>query len=149
MQINIRRAVTDDVDQVVHLFDAYRQFYGRECDTEAARVFLTERLSQEQSVLFLAAHENGSIVGFTQLYPSFSSVSLKRIFIFNDLYVQPEARRGAIGEKLIEAAIQYAKQNDARGLSLSTAISNKAAQRLYEKAGWQRDEQFYVYNFLL
>ena len=32
------------------------------------------------------------------------------------------------------------------GLELATAISNASAQDLYEKQGWQRDQEFYYYS---
>ena len=72
--ITIRQAVLADLDAVVTLFDAYRQFYGQASDGVAARTFLQARFEHGQSVVLLAESQ-GQAVGFTQLYPSFSSVS--------------------------------------------------------------------------
>src|SRR6516164_182621 len=93
--LSVRRATIADLDVVVPLFDAYRRFYRAAADLEGARRFLLDRFSHNQSVIFLAF--DGDIpIGFTQIYPSFSSVSMARIFILNDLFVSPEARsRGA------------------------------------------------------
>ena len=91
--IFVRRATVADLDRIAPLFDAYRQFYGQAHDLDLAREFLRGRLEQDQSVIFLALRPDGSAVGFTQLYPSFSSASAKRIFILNDLFVDPTARR--------------------------------------------------------
>ncbi len=85
-------------------------------------------------------------VGFCQLYPSFSSVSLARAFILNDLYVVESSRKQGIATMLLNAAAEFAKELGAIRLTLSTAISNQAAQHLYEQAGWIRDQDFYVYN---
>ena len=90
--ITIRQAVLDDLDDIVPLFDAYRQFYKRESDLDAARAFLDDRLQRRESVVFLA-FDGEAAVGFTQLYPSFSSVSMAPIQILNDLYVDPSARK--------------------------------------------------------
>lgn len=147
--IQLRRALTQDLDQLAPLFDAYRQFYGKPADLALAREFLRDRFRHEQSVIFVAADVRGVLCGFTQLYPSFSSVSAQRIYILNDLFVTQEARRCRVGQRLLDAAASHARAVGAIRLTLSTAIDNNAAQRLYEGAGWQRDRVFHVYNLQL
>ena len=147
-QITIRQAVLSDLDALVPLFDSYRQFYGRPSDAAAAREFLQDRFQHGESVLFLAI-EADTPLGFTQLYPSFSSVSLARIFILNDLFVAPAGRRQGIATRLLAAAADYARSVNAIRLSLSTEITNQTAQALYQSAGWQQDEQFLVYHLTL
>ena len=146
--IAVRQAVFPDLDALVPLFDAYRQFYGQTSDPAGARTFLGERFEHVQSVVFIA-EERGNAVGFTQLYPSFSSVSMARTFVLNDLFVAPHWRRKGIGEMLLKAAAEFARNVGAVRLTLSTAVINAPAQALYEAAGWRRDEKFYVYNLAL
>ena len=145
----VRRASVADLDLVVPLFDAYRQFYGQTADLDLAREFLRERLERDQSVILLALRPNGSAIGFTQLYPSFSSASARRIFILNDLFVDPAARRSGAGRALLQAAVDFGRAAGAVRLSLSTALTNTTAQSLYEAAGWRRDEVFCNYNLTL
>lgn len=147
--VSTRQASVTDIELLVPLFDAYRVFYGKSSDTLAARTFLLERFQHNQSVLFLALQPNGTAVGFTQLYPSFSSVSAARSFILNDLYVAPEARRSKVGARLLEAAATYGRAVGAIRLSLSTAIDNETAQALYASQGWVRDTKFYAYSLPL
>jgi ribosomal protein S18 acetylase RimI-like enzyme len=148
MTHTIRQATVDDVEQLVPLFDAYRQFYGRTSDVAAAQTFLLARFSNRESTLFIA-HEGDTASGFAQLYPSFSSVSLARIFILNDLFVQEQARRTGVASSLLSAAASFAVSLGAVRLSLSTALTNDAAQALYRSAGWNRDQQFSVYHLAL
>jgi len=136
------------VELVVPLFDQYRQFYQQPSDMAEARRFLGERLSQGQSVIFLALADNGAAVGFTQLYPSFSSTSMKRLWILNDLYVAPEQRNRGVARTLMERVRQLAVETQAEGLTLETATDNWAAQALYESLGYKRDEAFYRYNLI-
>lgn len=143
----VRRAGLSDLEELSNLFDQYRRFYGRESDIAAARAFLAQRFDNGDSVAFIARNENGVADGFTQLYPSFSSVSLARIFILNDLFVRPDARRKGVAQRLLEAAVDYGKEAGAVRISLSTAIVNTEAQALYGRCGWRKDEQFYVYHF--
>ncbi|MFZ2405605.1 MAG: GNAT family N-acetyltransferase [Methylobacter sp.] len=144
--ITIRQAVLSDLDGLAPLFDSYRRFYGRTSDLPAAKEFLSARFNHGESALFIA-HEGNKAIGFTQLSPSFSSVSRARIFVLNDLFVCEHARRSGVASKLMNAAVDYTSSLGAVRVSLSTATTNKAAQRLYESAGWQRDQQFLVYHF--
>ncbi len=144
--VKVLQAVLSDLDLIAPLFDGYRQCYGRPTDISAARAFLLERFNYGESVLFIAY--SGTVpVGFTQLYPSFSSVSLARIFVLNDLFVSEYARKKGVAKKLINAATDYAKSLGAVRVSLSTSVSNQTAQAVYESSGWKRDEQFFYYHF--
>ena len=144
----VRQAVLSDLESIATLLDAYRQFYGRSSDITAARAFLLERLNQGESVIFVAFLGTDP-VGFTQLYPSFSSVSLARIFILNDLFVSPNVRKKGVAKKLMHAAAEFAKSMGAVRMSLSTSVRNQTAQALYESMDWQKDDQFYYYHLNL
>ena len=146
VDIRIVRAERKDLDDLVPLFDAYRQFYGQRSDLAAARAFLRDRIERDESVIYLAYTKPREAAGFTQLYPSFSSVSLRPLWILNDLYVRSDVRRGGIGRALLERARQHAVETGAKGLVLSTGVTNKAAQTLYESCGWQRDDEFFQYH---
>jgi ribosomal protein S18 acetylase RimI-like enzyme len=147
--IKVRQASVADLEALVPLFDGYRQFYGKPSDISVARAFLLERFKHNQSVIFIATESDGSAVGFTQLYPSFSSVSAARTFSLNDLFVAPAVRRSGVGLKLLEAAVEFGRAVGAIRLSLSTATDNESAQALYVSRGWVRDTRFYTYNLSL
>jgi len=142
------RAGAEHVDLLVPLFDAYRQFYQLPSDLPRARGYLSERLREEEAVVFLAAEESIAL-GFTLLYPSFSSLSMKPLWILNDLYVVPEARRRGVARALLEAARRLALETGAAGLTLETAADNHSAQHLYEQLGWQRETEFFHYSLMV
>src|SRR5262245_9908484 len=112
---------------LVRLFDAYRCFYKQPSDVGAAREFLQNRRERKESVVFLAL-DQGSVVGFTQLYPCFSSVGMSHIWILNDLFVEGTARGRGIGRKLIDHVLSYAAQTGAAKVVLETGVENKGAQ---------------------
>lgn len=145
----VRPASVFDLDAIVPLFDAYRQFYGRVSDPPGARAFLLERFEHQQSLILLALSDRGDAIGFTQLYPSFSSTAMARIYVLNDLFVAPSARRRRVGSRLLEAAESHARAVGAVRLSLSTGIGNVDAQALYAASGWERDAQFLVFQKVL
>lgn len=132
------------------LMDQYRQFYGQASNRPAAEQFLFERMINHESVIYLAQDASSAqIVGFLQLYPSFSSVSLMPVWILNDLYVSPAARRQGVGRALIQAAIGLVRERGDKGLTLETMPDNHSAQALYESVGFQRDTHSLYYHYWL
>jgi len=146
--VTIRRANTGDLDAVAVLFDSYRRFYRLTGDLEGGRRFLRDRIEGNECVIFVA-FEDGKAVGFTQLYPSFSSGAMARIFVLNDLFVAPEARRSGVGSALLRTAAEFGRAEGAARLVLSTELTNTIAQSVYEKNGWKRDTVFCVYQLAL
>jgi ribosomal protein S18 acetylase RimI-like enzyme len=136
------------LDDLVPLFDQYRVFYQQTSHPEAVRMFLQERLQQQDSVIFLAM-DGQCGMGFTQLYPSFSSVSMGRIWILNDLFVASAFRQQGVARLLMNQAADYAKSTGAIRMALSTQDSNAIAQQLYESLGYKKDEQFFHYSLQL
>ena len=145
--MKIIRASHQHADLIAPLFDAYRQFYKAESDLEGAREFVYQRLLNDESVIFLAM-EGEAALGFVQLYPVFASIAMQRLWLLNDLLVEPSARRQGVGEALMKRAEQFARDTGSRGLFLRTATDNLPAQRLYERCDWVRDEQFYRYDLI-
>lgn len=142
----IRKATIADIDTLSVLFDKYRMFYKQPSDTAGAKLFLAERMERNESVVFVAVLDN-IMVGFTQLYPVFSSVSMKRCWVLNDLFVAEEYRGSGAADALLRAAQQMGMETDSRWLVLQTATTNYRAQKVYERNGWRKDEDFFSYNY--
>ena len=146
--MEIYQATIEDLEGVSNLFNLYRMFYQQTSDLEGATAYIKERLENEDSVIYVVKNKK-DYVGFTQLYPTFSSISMKRAWILNDLYVDAEARKQGIGEMLLQKVKDFATETGAKNISLSTAPDNYSAQRLYEKNGYIRDSKFYQYELSL
>jgi ribosomal protein S18 acetylase RimI-like enzyme len=144
--LTIRLANINDINQLAALFDLYRQFYEQTPDIALAKSFITERLNNQDSKIFVAENSEGKLIGFCQIYPSFCSVAAAKIGVLYDLFVDASARKTGAGRVLMLAAHKYAAENGMARLDLSTAKNNLAAQALYESLGWVRDDIFYVYN---
>lgn len=142
----IRKASIADLSQLADLFDAYRQFYAQTPDFLLATQFLSERISNQESVIFVAENEPKQLIGFCQIYPSFCSVIAAKIGILYDLFVDGNTLKTGAGRALMLAAHEYAAKNGMVRLDLSTAKNNFTAQALYESLGWVRDEVFYTYS---
>ena len=121
---NIKRASISDLDELVGLFDQYRIFYQKETNLSGAYQFLKERIEKNESTIFLALNEQRKAIGFTQLYPYFSSTRMSRLLLLNDL---------------------YAIENQSVGLLLETAKSNEIGNNLYPSVGFELDNDHNYY----
>lgn len=143
--MNIRFMKENDLKEVAELLDLYRVFYEQESDYESAYAFLKERFDRKESIVFVA-EEDGKLVGFTQLYPIFTTVGLNRGYLLNDLYVRKEFRKLGVGSALIQKTFDYGMEQKASFVLLETAVSNTTAQSVYKKMGMHREDDVYYFN---
>lgn len=142
----LNKATIKDLDLITPLFDLYRQFYKQSSDPDSAKEFLCSRIENNESVIFWALDEdNISGMGFVQLYPIFSSVGMKRLWLLNDLFVHTDYRKMGVGEALMEKARELATETKAKGIILETEKTNAQAQNLYDKLGYKRDKDHYYF----
>jgi len=144
--IEIRNATTDHLSELARLFNAYRIFYKKESDIEAAKFFLKERMIRNESTIFISLNDD-VITGFIQLYPLFSSTRMKRLWLLNDLFVDEKFRGQGISETLIDRAKEWCRESNACGFMLETAKTNAIGNRLYQKMGLELDVEHNVYNW--
>ncbi len=144
--MNIIKASIENLEQLLPLFEAYRKFYKQTSNTGAAHDFLSDRFNKKDSILFMAFN-NKEAIGFTQLYPTFSSVTMQQTYILNDLFVDSKWRGNKVGEKLLDHAKHFVISNNSKGLTLETDINNPA-QELYERLGWKKDTNVLHYTWL-
>jgi ribosomal protein S18 acetylase RimI-like enzyme len=135
--MEIKRITPSEYQLVTDLFDKYRMFYQQPSDTALAESFIKSRLENSESVIFVAM-DGDEPAGFTQLYPLISSVKATKNWLLNDLYVDTSHRKQGIGEALLQAAYDFAKQQGATFVELETNVDNITAQKLYETVGFER-----------
>ena len=141
--MKISRAKLKDPKVLAELFDAYRIFYKQDSNISAAKRYLKQRIMQNDSIIYIA-FENDDAVGFTQLYPMFSSVSMQSMYILNDLFVIPSHRNKGIGEALLDRAKHLCRSENNKGLGLQTAFDNPA-QNLYSRLGFEKETDLFFF----
>jgi len=146
--MNYRKATEQDLNQVAELFDAYRVFYRKTSDIDGAKSFINDRFKQNDSEIFIAEDAQQNIVGFTQLYPLFSSTRMQKLWLLNDLFVNQNARTKGVGIGLIEKAKELVVETKACGMFLETEKSNEIGNNLYPKTGFSYNSgsNFYEWN---
>ncbi|HEY5046031.1 MAG TPA: GNAT family N-acetyltransferase [Solirubrobacteraceae bacterium] len=138
--------MSTDVGVTSELFGGYLEFYGVSAVPDRVRSFLGERIAQRDSVIFLAQTRDQPALGFAQMYPTFSSLSLSPAWILNDLFVRPRARRVGVARALIRACLADARRAGAVSIELRTAHDNDPARHLYEIEGFEEDTHFVCYQ---
>ena len=145
--MRIIKAKLEHLDLLTPMFVKYREFYGQLPYPDSSRSFLEKRLQRDESVIYLALpdDDDNKLLGFCQLYPSYSSLSLKRVWILNDIYVAEEARRQLVADHLLQTARQMARETQAVRMRVSTSVNNEVAQKVYESIGFREDTEFKNY----
>ena len=148
MATKIIRANTRHIDDLSILFDLYRQFYKYKKDLNSSRNYISERIQNNESIIFIALN-NKKTTGFVQLYATFDSLNLNKKLVLYDLYVLTEFRKLGIGRKLMNKSKDYAIRNKYSRIELSTSINNTNAQKLYSSLDYIRDKEYYNYDLEL
>ncbi|MDV6235979.1 GNAT family N-acetyltransferase [Leptospira ellisii] len=143
--MKVETARTEDLSALVRLFGEYRKFYGKKAEPESEKNYVLARMEAGDSHLCVARDEKGETVGFAQCYFTFSSLSMCKILILNDLYVAPSSRGQNAAKKIIEHVIEFSKDNGFRGIALETAASNSIARKIYEGFGFTNEDSFLHY----
>ena len=146
MKTNTRKATIDDLSQLAQLFDEYRMFYHKTSDFSAAQQFLSERLQNNDSEIFVV-EEDGKLGGFVQLYPLFSSTRMKKYWLLNDLFVHEDFRGKGFSKLLIEEAKNVCRQTNACGILLETGKSNDIGNQLYPSCGFEKYDEVNFYEW--
>jgi ribosomal protein S18 acetylase RimI-like enzyme len=102
-------------------------------------------LDHQANTLLVARDQGGAIVGMLTLV-TFPLPSGQRARI-EDVVVDQDARGRGVGTALTMAAIDLAQRQGARGVDLTSRASRTAANRLYQRLGFQlRDSNVYRYQ---
>ena len=141
--MEIVRAEIQHIPDLIPLFDGYRIFYRQQSDYVGAKQFLSERITKHESIIFML-YENENAIGFTQLFPLFSSVSMQHMYLLNDLYIEKNYRGQGYGKLLIDEAKKLCRSKNFKGLALQTE-QNNPAQRLYEREGFIKDPDLHYF----
>ena len=147
MEFEIIKANVNHIKQVGELFDLYRQFYKYVSNIKDSTDYISERMKNNESIIFIATRKQKEVMGFVQLYETFGSLDLGKIIILYDLYVKKDHRKNKIGRQLMLKSHEYAKKINAKRIQLSTATDNFIGQSLYESLGYVKDADFYTYDF--
>ena len=148
--MRIVQATLEHLDLLTPRFIKYREFFGELPFPDSSRKFLESRLKRKESVIYLAlADDEDKLLGYCQLFPSYSSLSLKRVWILNDIFVAEDARRMLVADRLLQTAKQMAKDTNAVRMRVATSVSNEVAQKTYESIGFREDTRFKNYTLEL
>ena len=81
--------------------------------------------------------DGDNYVGFIQLYPSFSTVSLKRQWILNDLYVKEEYRNKGYAKETVSEIVAYYRTLSKATLHTEVYPFNRASLVVLVSCGFQ------------
>ncbi|HCY87279.1 MAG TPA: GNAT family N-acetyltransferase [Desulfobacteraceae bacterium] len=135
------------LDRLVPVIEEYRVYCGAPADAQGTRDFFERRLADGGAVTFIAVDEDtDAVMGFVNLYPSYSTLAQKRLWILNDLGVSGNFRGHGVARALIRKVLGFAAETGAVRVELKTRADNTGAQALYRSVGFEIDQQHVYYQ---
>ena len=147
-ELRIRQATIQDLSKILLIFDDYREYFKQPKDPVSVERFLFEKFEHFESVIFIAQLQD-EVVGFAQLYPVFSSLTLQRVWLLNDFFIAEECRGSGVGTQLFAKVKEFTLLTKSKGIELSVEHTNKKAWAFWEKQGFKIDEEFRYYFYKL
>ncbi|WP_026568495.1 GNAT family N-acetyltransferase [Bacillus sp. UNC41MFS5] len=141
-----RQATIEDLPKLVPIFDSYREYFKHPKDPLKVESFLYEKFEHLESVIFIAEQQS-EVIGFAQLYPIFSSLSLQRVWLLNDFYITEQCRNGGIGKQLFAKVKEFTLLTKSKGIELSVEHTNEKAWHFWENQGFKVDDEFRYYFY--
>jgi GNAT superfamily N-acetyltransferase len=148
--IRIRRAATDDVEQLLGLVQAYWRFESIEGfdPAQVAPQLRRVLVSPDLGAGWLAL-DGDAAVGYLLAVYVFSLEHLGLTAEIDELFVDPRARGAGIGGKLLEAAeVEFAARG-CTNASLQLGIGNENARVFYRARGYSPRSGFELLDKLL
>jgi len=137
MKYSIRKATEPDFEKLIVLFAEFalfEKFPERMTNT-------AERMRKEQDFFhcYIAETAEKEIVGYMIFFHFYLSWTGKSLYM-DDLYVKETHRGNEIGTRLINKAIEFAKETECHKLRWQVSEWNKNAIRFYQQIGAYIDE---------
>lgn len=146
MAVEVRALAEEELEDALPLIAGYQVFYEAEPDDERNRAFFRRFLAPSDEGLLLGAWDGERLVGFATIYWTYSSTLPGDIALMNDLFVVEEARGTGIGEALIDACVEAARERGLPILEWFTATDNHRAQRLYDRYPGAEKTTWHAYD---
>ncbi|HGE5782846.1 TPA: N-acetyltransferase family protein [Bacillus pseudomycoides] len=132
--IEVFKATYEDRETVINLIKMYMEFYEKPVHDKNSLDELVNTIIKNADLgLFYICTVNKDPVGFATLYTTFSTLSIGRAMILNDLFVIPNYRELGVGDMLFNTCKKYVQDNNYAYMEWVTAKDNIAAQNFYKK----------------
>lgn len=135
MQITIAQA--SDIPELCELL---KLLFSQEAefvpDAEAQTRGLARIINHPEIGVIIVARQQGKIAGMVNLLYTVSTALGERVGLLEDMVVCPEERGSGLGSLLLEQAVEHARLNACKRITLLTDRDNVSAQRFYQKHGF-------------
>lgn len=142
----VSRAGLQELGELTPIVECYRSFSNK-TPSDRTEQYLRDRIVNDEVIVFIA-RQDGSPVGFTLIYPTFSTTALAPIWHLCDLFVTEQARGRGVAGALMEEAERAAREAGAARIWLRARHDNAPAQALYKGRGWAQNDVFRRYDLI-
>lgn len=137
MEINLANAT--DIPALCRLLnELFSQEAEFQPDDAVQRRGLARIIADPAIGHILVARQDNRVLGMVSLLYTVSTALGERVAWLEDMTVAGDARGLGVGSALLEHALEFARHNGCRRITLLTDADNLAAQRFYGRLGFKR-----------
>jgi GNAT superfamily N-acetyltransferase len=133
--ISIRPLAAPDQPRWLRLWQGYQAFYETEIAMTTSEIVWQRLLAPTEPMYGALAFLDESCVGLVHYIQHRSCWTIGDYCYLQDLFVDPDARRGGIGRALIEHVYAEAEKRGCSRVYWLTHESNVSAMQLYDRIG--------------
>jgi ribosomal protein S18 acetylase RimI-like enzyme len=142
--LNIQIARATDLDLLVRLASAFRDYLQQSSPSDAEfRDAIARLLQDPDTEFFLAQDAQGIAFGYIQCRYRYSVWVSGYQAELEDVFVLPEVRRQGVGRQLVQFAIDRAIAKECRSIGLNTNERNTGAIALYQQLGLKAERSLW------
>lgn len=149
MNVSLRLADENDLEQVLTYVRAYHQFEGVAHSEGDAAFAVRPLLGQSSLGRIWLIYTGTQSIGHIAICFGYSIEFSGRDAIIDEMYIVPEHRGKGFGKQVLAKVKSEAALLGVKALHLEVARSNEPAQRLYQAAGFESRERFFVMSTAL
>jgi GNAT superfamily N-acetyltransferase len=140
MNETIETAKPSDAEALLPLLVAQYEEHELEFSSERLQKAIDAILALEDRGAFLVArHPEEGIVGLAYISFAWPLEIADKVLWLEELYVVPSRRGGGLGERLLQAVIELARQSGCRTADLEVENSHERVAAFYARHGfWKR-----------
>lgn len=148
METNFKRAEMSDIEILMEFIREFCEVDHHPFDDSTIRVALTKIVSDDSLGRVWLIQHNSEAIGYIVLTFGYSLEYRGREAVIDEIYILESHRGQGIGKRAIEFVEEVSPSLEIKALHLEVERENIAAQRFYQKVGFEAQDSYLMTKWI-